>query len=324
MSCEASIRTAFTAPGTAPFELSADIALEAGETLVVLGPSGSGKTLLLESIAGFHEHIGRVWIHGADVTRRPPEARGLGYVFQHFALFPHLTAEANARFGLRYRGREADAEELLRRLGIGHLRDRFPPTLSGGEQQRVSLARALAVEPRLLLLDEPLSSLDRPAKEALRHDLRELLDGVSAMLVTHDRDEARVLGDRVAVMSQGRIVQSGPTESVFDAPADDFVAAFLGYTRIPAELLPRGTETGGAVAADVLCLRPEAITLVPADDGRIAGRVEHVLREGAHFRAALDLGGTTVEALVAAAPTVGERVGLSWRAGDARWVGAAG
>ena len=313
MSCSAAIRTRFTAAGSAPFELAAEVSLDTGETLVVLGPSASGKTLLLESIAGFHAHAGQVRVDGVPLADRPPDARGLGYVFQDYALFPHLSVEANVRFGTRYRHSEVDVDALLDRLGVAHLRRRYPPTLSGGEQQRVALARALAVRPRLLLLDEPLASLDRPAKEALRHDLRALLEGVSAILVTHDRDEARMLGDRVAVMRAGRIVQSGPTEAVFDAPADDFVATFLGYVRLPAA---HGAEGDRRVS----CLPPESIGLVGAGEGRARARVEHVMREGAQYRVSLVLDGAGIDALVTRAPAPGTEVGLDWADRDVRSV----
>jgi len=316
VSCVASIRARFTAPGAAPFELEVEVGLERGETLVVLGPSGSGKTLLLESIAGFHAHGGYVHVHDDDVTRWPPDARGLGYVFQDYALFPHLTVEENVRFGIHYRHSDVDVDALLRRLGVAHLRRRYPPTLSGGEQQRVALARALAVRPRLLLLDEPLASLDRPAKEALRHDLRALLEGVSAILVTHDRDEARMLGDRLAVVRDGHLVQTGTVDAVFDTPADEFVAAFLGYARLPATVLPAGGSNGAAV----LCLRPEAISIVADDAGRVAARVHHVVREGAQYRVSLDVDDVAIDVVAAQAPAPGERVGLTWSDADGHWL----
>ena len=228
-----------------------DINLEiaAGEYFVVLGPTGAGKTVLLETIAGLHRpRRGRILLAGEDITHAPPERRGIGFVYQDYALFPHLSVAGNIAFGLRLRGMgrgeiEKRVAAIGRLLGIEHLLHRMPGTLSGGEAQRVALARALVIEPRLLLLDEPLSALDPETREGLQRELgrihREL--GTTTIHVTHDFEEAVALGDRIAVLREdrldeglreGRIVQVGRPEEIFRRPASEFVARFVGVRNI--------------------------------------------------------------------------------------------
>ena len=219
-------------------EINLDVA--AGEYFVVLGPTGAGKTVLLETIAGLHQSgKGRIMLDGEDVTDVPPERRGIGFVYQDYMLFPHLNVAGNIAFGLKLRrvGREVVEErvvEISRLLGIDHLLHRRPGTLSGGEQQRVALARALVVEPRLLLLDEPLSALDPEMREGLQRELarvhREL--GTTTIHVTHDFEEAVALGDRIGVVNEGRIVQVGSPEEIFRRPGSEFVARFVGVRNI--------------------------------------------------------------------------------------------
>lgn len=229
-------------------EIALDVA--PGEYMVVLGPTGGGKTVLLETIAGLHgPHRGQILMNGEDTTTTAPEERGIGFVYQDYALFPHLSVADNIAFGLtRRRGRrhrvlprrEARAvarqrvNEMAELLSIEHLLHRSPSTLSGGEQQRVALARALIVKPRLLLLDEPLSALDPPTREDLQRELARLHGalGTTTIHVTHDFEEAVALGSRIAVMSAGRIVQVGPPEEIFRRPASEFVARFVGVRNI--------------------------------------------------------------------------------------------
>ncbi len=215
-----------------------DLSLDVGEHEIVtlLGPSGCGKTTTLRMIAGFEQpDSGRVLLDGADVTRVQPQKRGFGMVFQHYALFPHLSVGANVAFGLEAAGLAKDeiADKVARALDLVRLpgtSDRSIGSLSGGQQQRVALARALAPEPKVLLLDEPLSNLDAALRERTRRELRALVKeiGITTVYVTHDQEEAFDLSDRIAVMSSGRLEQLGPAETLYHRPATGFVATFLG------------------------------------------------------------------------------------------------
>jgi iron(III) transport system ATP-binding protein len=224
----------------APNESSAlgPISLEAfaQEFLVVLGPSGSGKTTLLRLIAGLEmPQSGRIELAGCDVTnvrRFPPEQRGVGMVFQDYALFPHLTVEENIAFGLAGRNgaKQLLVQELLELVGLAGLGERYPHELSGGEQQRVALARTLAPRPKVILLDEPFSNLDADLRREMRSEVRAILRQLEStvILVTHDQEEAFDLGDRIAVLQQGRLEQLGTPEEIYTAPATRFVAEFIG------------------------------------------------------------------------------------------------
>lgn len=214
--------------------------LEQGEFLALLGRSGCGKTTLLRTIGGFiAPRAGRVLIDGEDVTRHPPERRPTAMVFQSYALWPHMTVYGNIAYGLKLRRldrRTIDQRvaELLSLLRLDGLADRRVTALSGGQRQRVALGRALAVAPKLLLLDEPLSNLDARIRLDLRHEIRALLKrlGITAVHVTHDREEAMVMADRLALMHGGRIVQQGDPRSLHDAPTNSFVADFMGASNI--------------------------------------------------------------------------------------------
>lgn len=304
---DASVAASFSADGADTFEISASVSVERGETLVVLGPSGSGKTLLLETIAGFHPFDGTVRFDGTDLSDREPEQRDFSFVFQDYQLFPHMTVRENVAFGRRYREGSKDPDDLLGELGVSGLTDRYPPTLSGGEQQRVALARALAVDPSLLLLDEPLSSLDVPTRQALREDLVDILAGVTALYVTHDRTTARVLGDRIAVMRDGEIVQTGSPAGIFNRPASPFVAKFTGSNCVPASAI--GAAHDGPPDDSLVAVRPEHIDLRGNGDG-IEATVQRVMREEATTRLTLSVDGTTLETFVADPPAVGETVRL--------------
>ncbi|MFC7135638.1 ABC transporter ATP-binding protein [Halobaculum litoreum] len=271
--------------GAAPFVVEAALAVAPGETLVVLGPSGSGKTLLLETVAGFHPHEGTVTLDGDPLHDRPPERRDFGFVFQDYALFPHLTARENAAYGTRYRDDHRDPEALLADLGVGHLADRYPETLSGGERQRVALARALAVRPAVLLLDEPLAALDVPTRRALRDDLLDVLADATAVYVTHNRTTARAVADRIAVMRGGRVVQTGTPDDVFERPASPAVAAFTGSNVVAAA--PIRDALALPSDATVAAVRPEHVRLDA--DGPLAGTVARVVREDAVHRVVVDL-----------------------------------
>ncbi|MFC7096964.1 ABC transporter ATP-binding protein [Halobaculum marinum] len=324
MGLHADVSATFAADGAEAFVVDAAIEVERGESLVVLGPSGSGKTLLLETIAGFHAHDGTVSLDGEALDGRPPERRDFGFVFQDYALFPHLTVLENAAYGTRYRDDHGDPEALLAELGVADLADRYPPTLSGGEKQRVALARALAVRPEVMLLDEPLAALDVPTRQALRDDLATVLDDVTAVYVTHNRTTARAVADRIAVMRDGHIVQTGTPEDVFERPDSPMVAAFTGSNVVAADALREAVDL--SPDATTVAVRPEHVCIDA--DGPITGEVARVVREDAAVRVLVDLdvavpaaggradpfgegGDTRLSVFVADPPAAGDRVRLS-------------
>jgi len=266
----------------APAVAEADLDLDDGRVLAVLGPSGCGKSTLLRAVAGLESGSGTVRWHGEDVTRTPTHRRGFALMFQDGQLFPQLTVAGNVGYPLRLRRtsrREADGRvaDLLSLVGLDGFADRLPATLSGGERQRVALARALAASPRLLLLDEPLSALDAGLRQRLAEDLRRILveAGTTAVMVTHDHEEAFAVADDLAVMRAGRIVQSGPIARVWRAPVDPGTALFLGYARVldgaPAQRL---LAAAGLPAAPAVAVRRSALSV--ADDGQIAAEVAEV------------------------------------------------
>lgn len=236
-----------------------DLSLRAGELLALLGPSGSGKTTLLRVIAGLEAPDGgKVAFDGEDVTRVPATDRGVGFVFQHYALFRHMTVGENIAFGLKVKRREerpgpaavaAKVHALLDLVALPGMADRRPGELSGGQRQRVALARALAVDPKILLLDEPFGALDATVRRSLRRELRRIHDatGVTTLFVTHDQDEALELADRVAVLSAGRIEQVGTPVEVLEQPATPFVAGFVGEAARVVGEVRDGVFRGGGV-----------------------------------------------------------------------------
>ena len=235
-------------------QLSIDV--PTGSHALVIGPTGSGKSTLLEAIAGHASAIaGRITLHGIDCTRLPPEQRGVGIVHQHYLLFPHLTVGENIAYGLRHLGADAAAarvQELAALLGIAALLDRATARLSGGEQQRTALARALAPGPRVLLLDEPFAAVDPATRRALRHELQLLhaREGTTTLQVTHDVEDALRLGDQVTVLEAGRVVQQGAPDEVFRRPNSPFVAHFVGAGTVLAGVLTRqGTAVDGRFPA---------------------------------------------------------------------------
>ncbi|MDY6819920.1 MAG: ABC transporter ATP-binding protein [Halobacteriales archaeon] len=314
MTFAVTIEAAFSAPGAETFTTDIAFELDRGETAVVLGPSGSGKTLLLETIAGFHPFDGSIRLDDRDLTAIPPEKRDFGFVFQDYGLFPHLTVIENVRFGERYHEETGDAEALLADLGVAELADRYPPTLSGGEKQRVALARSLYVRPDVLLLDEPLSSLDVPTKTTLRKDLHDVLEATTAVYVTHDHTTARMLADTVLVLNEGEVVQRGTVEDVFTRPASPFVARFTGSNCIPLSTAAVRTAVGTTGGADWVAVRPEDVTIVDADAADLTATVERVDHEGGIARVTLAVDGTTFDALTLTPPAVGSSVGVTFGA----------
>jgi ABC-type Fe3+/spermidine/putrescine transport system ATPase subunit len=309
MSLHADVSATFTADGAESFHVDAEIEVERGESLVVLGPSGSGKTLLLETVAGFHRHDGPVTLDGERVSDTPPEKRDFGFVFQDYALFPHMTVRENVDFGSRYHDDSRDPDELLAELGVGDLVDRYPPTLSGGEKQRVALARALAVRPEVVLLDEPLAALDVPTRRSLRDDLADVLADATTVHVTHNRTTARALADRIAIMHDGRVVQTGTPEEVFHRPASPMVARFTGANVVDLDDAPSLRSALDVGGDDVVTVRPESVAV--GDDGDVRGTVERVVREDATTRVTVAVDRATVEAFAERAPTVGDEVWLT-------------
>jgi putative spermidine/putrescine transport system ATP-binding protein len=283
-----------TYPDGTPGLRSTDLVVEPGEVLALLGPSGCGKTTLLRLIAGLEsvDEGGRILFGDEDVTKKPIEQRGVGMVFQHYALFPQMTVAANIGYGLRIRGASAAQQQrvvgemvdLVRLNGLEHKR---PAELSGGQRQRVALARAVAVKPRVLLLDEPLTALDAKLKESLRDELADLLRRlhITAIHVTHDQQEAMAIADRLAVMSAGTIVQVGDGETLYRQPYHPFVASFLGRVnrleRSEADRQRHVMCLGGfewpcpvswAGQSSVL-LRPEDIEVLPPGPGLAIAQV---------------------------------------------------
>ena len=255
--------------------------LAPGQVLAVLGPSGCGKSTLLRAVAGLEPlDAGSISWDGADLAGVPTHKRGFALMFQDGQLFAHLTVARNVAYALRLRrtpsARLAErVRELLELVGLAGYDDRLPGTLSGGERQRVALARALAVEPRLILLDEPLSALDASLRERLAGDLREILHaaGTTALLVTHDHEEAFALADRLAVMRAGRVVQQGAIDEVWREPVDEETALFLGYARVLRDQAARRVlDAAGLPSAYAIALRRSA--LVVDDDGPLRAVVE--------------------------------------------------
>ncbi len=292
----------------------------AGKLTAVLGPSGCGKTTLLRSIAGFVQVDAGVVRFGADdVTARRPQDRATAMVFQSYALWPHMSVFDNVAYGLRLKRRPAD--EIRRRVydalalveigDVDTIAKRKPGELSGGQQQRVALARALVVEPRVLLLDEPLSNLDAKVRQRLRVELRRLQRrvGITAIYVTHDQEEALAMADEMVLMNAGAVVQRGSPETVYRRPSNEFAADFLGVgTRIVAraepgvvyigeQRLPYDGPLRGLVA---VVIRASDVTLAPPDaspaDFPLAGELEETLFLGTHYRHYVRLGDTVLMA----------------------------
>jgi spermidine/putrescine transport system ATP-binding protein len=307
--------------------ISAEI--RAGEFFSLLGPSGCGKTTTLRMLAGFEDPTtGQIVLDGADVTHLPPNKRKVNTVFQHYALFPFLDVRANVAFGLRYQ--HCSKKEIRQRVGealdlveLGSYERRKPAQLSGGQQQRVALARALVLQPSVLLLDEPLGALDARMRRTLQVELKALQErvGITFVYVTHDQSEALTMSDRLAVMARGRIVQVGSPRTVYDEPADAWVADFLGVSNLmdavvetpgngtrPCQVTTHGfgLDAGGgavdAVGQVRLAIRPERVTLHGFGETRaniIPGIVERTVFLGSATQVIVHLAaGATIQALV--------------------------
>ena len=293
-----------------------DLEIESGSLTALLGPSGSGKSTLLRVIAGLEvPSSGRVILDGKDVTNLAPQQRGIGFVFQHYAAFKHMSVRDNVAFGLKIRKRpkaeiKEKVDELLRVVGLDGYQQRYPSQLSGGQRQRMALARALAIEPAVLLLDEPFGALAAKVRAELRTWLRRLHDEVhvTTVLVTHDQEEALDVADTIAVMDAGEIAQSGHPRDLYDAPASEFVMSFLG---------PVARLGGGLV-------RPHDLDLsLEPHDGATEAQVQRVVHLGFEVRVEL----LPADAPAGAEPVVAqitraEAETLEFKAGDIVWVRA--
>jgi len=267
----------------APVVNDVSLNVRQGEFLVLLGPSGSGKSTLLRAIAGLTEiDHGRVALHGRDVTHVNSRERHVGFVFQHYALFRHMSVAANIEFGLRVRGvraaeRRARRKELLRLVALEGMDERLPTELSGGQQQRVAVARALAHRPQVLLMDEPFGALDAKIREELRRTVRQIQRelGIATILVTHDQEEAFALADRIGVMHQGRLLECGPPDDLYSRPATRFVATFLGAANL---LLGYRTPEGVSFTTARHAAAPprEVVAVLRPEEVELASDVESV------------------------------------------------
>ncbi|MEY2855307.1 MAG: hypothetical protein RL030_2439, partial [Pseudomonadota bacterium] len=290
-----------------------DVSLEVaeGEFFVLLGPSGSGKSTLLRSIAGLTpiDH-GRVALHGTDVTNTGARDRGVGFVFQNYALFRHMSVADNIEFALRVRrmksaDRRARRQELLRLVALEGMDDRLPAQLSGGQQQRVAVARALAHKPQVLLLDEPFGALDAKIREELRRTIRSVQRelGITTVLVTHDQEEAFALADRIGVMNLGRLLEVGVSQELYARPATRFVATFLGAANLllarqgpdairfgdtPVEATARNPVPQGREHEVVTVMRPEEVEIARDRDGLKASYIARAVVDEIFFTGALE------------------------------------
>lgn len=293
-----------------------DLNIERGEFISLLGPSGCGKTTVLRMVAGFEQaSSGRIIVDGQDMTYLSPAKRGVGMVFQAYALFPNMTVHDNVGFGLKIAGKPASeiksrVVEMLELIKLPHLADRYPYQMSGGQQQRVALARALAISPRILLLDEPLSALDAKIRVSLREEIRTVQKklGITTIFVTHDQEEALSMSDRVVVMSEGRIEQNGTPFEIYNQPKTSFVATFVGsLTKFEADIVNASTRqltidgqavtvqhdvTGTAGQKVKLAIRPEAIAMGKGTSkaNNISVKIEELKFMGSILRIVAGLG----------------------------------
>ena len=309
--------------GTVKAVQDVSASIRRGELVSFVGPSGCGKTTLLRLVGGFiRPEKGRVILDGEDITPLPPNLRPTAMVFQNYALFPHMTVAENIGYGLAIRRRSRAeiaerVEELLTLVQLRGFGDRRPDQLSGGQQQRVALARALSLQPKVLLLDEPLSNLDANLRVQMRTEIKRLQAELhqTVVFVTHDREEAMSISDRIMVMHQGRILQSGTPAEIYERPAAEFIARFVGAVNFLDGVLENGTRGVTTVATSLgpvvvqtavermrpgdrvsLVIRPEAIRLRPPENvtgpNRVLGKIESAMYTGALIRYSVGVNGT--------------------------------
>jgi sulfate transport system ATP-binding protein len=273
-----------------------NLEISSGSLVALLGPSGSGKSTLLRAIAGLEPpDTGKIFIDDRDTTHLPISKRNIGFVFQHYALFKHLTIWQNIAFGPIIHRYSALAikrrvEELLDLIQLQGLRDRYPNQLSGGQRQRVALARALAIHPQVLLLDEPFGALDAKVRKELRAWLRKFHErvGVTTILVTHDREEAMEVADKIVVMNQGKIEQVGTTDEIYDRPASPFVMSFIGEVNVLPNHVGFCQKLGLPTREEGIFVRPHDIQLLTYPDEKVAkGQLKRVINLGYQVQAEL-------------------------------------
>ena len=325
---------------------SVDLSIERGEFVSLLGPSGCGKSTTLLMVAGLVEPTaGRISLDGQDITKLAPNRRGLGIVFQSYALFPHMTVANNVSFGLEMRNvgraeRDRRVAEALALVRLSSMAERYPRQLSGGQRQRVAIARALVIRPPVLLLDEPLSNLDAKLREEMQFELRRIQQsvGTTTIMVTHDQAEALSISDRVVVMEKGRMTQVDVPYRVYEHPATPFISSFVGkMNRLEGITRPGGVEISGhlvPVAANgfsngdavALLVRPEKVEFVKAGDGALDGCVTSRFFFGSYwlFTVETPIGPLTVSLPNQGAepPGVDAQVAVSWSQDSARLVAA--
>ncbi|MDG4814759.1 ABC transporter ATP-binding protein [Micromonospora sp. WMMD956] len=346
-----SVSKRFARGGDTAAVADVDITIAAGEFFTLLGPSGCGKTTTLRMVAGFYfPTSGRIRFGTEDVTRRPPNKRDTGMVFQNYALFPHLSVAQNVAYGLKIRkvGRAESKRRVEEALGQVHLAgygDRRIDELSGGQQQRVALARALVIRPKTLLLDEPLSNLDAKLREETRTEIRRIQQeaGTTGIYVTHDQAEAMAMSDRIAVMQAGRVQQIGAPQEIYHRPATSFVARFIGRSNVltlPVQGatertvtvgLPGGGEIDVPAPADhglrqgetaQVSVRPEHIGLTSTEPGALPGRIIELEFTGMATNLVVDTAGERMQVAAVDVPAgiaVGDQVGLRLNR-DRMWV----
>jgi putative spermidine/putrescine transport system ATP-binding protein len=325
-----------------PVVSDADLAVGKGEFVSLLGPSGCGKTTTLQMIAGIVEPTaGRIVLDGRDITHEKPSKRGLGVVFQSYALFPHMTVAQNVGFGLEMRKvsraeRDERIGKILALVQLAPMAERYPRQLSGGQRQRVAIARALVIAPPVLLLDEPLSNLDAKLREEMQFELRRIQRsvGTTTIMVTHDQAEALSISDRVVVMERGRMIQVAAPFELYERPATPAISTFVGKMNrfegfwrngavvIAGTPLHNDGPAGPDGATAILTIRPEKIRLVPAGSGQVDGRVANRFFLGSHwlFVVTTPIGSVTVSApnLGEAPPSEDDVVALHWAAASLR------
>jgi putative spermidine/putrescine transport system ATP-binding protein len=328
--------------GTAVALKPTHLAVEAGEFLTLLGPSGSGKTTLLQMVSGLVAPTqGRLFIDGKDETQTPVHKRDIGLVFQHYALFPHLTVAENIGFPLKMRGLSpADIQKqvanALEMVQLGHLAGRFPRELSGGQQQRVALARCFVYKPAIILMDEPLGALDKKLREHMQFEIKDLhrKTGATIIYVTHDQEEALALSDRICLMNHARVEQIGPPHEIYARPRTAFAADFIGISNIFRGRVECGANGAAHLATPsgrlridgenlandtemALVVRPEHIELGSDGENEIRGNVAEIVYAGSETRLLVEVAAgerVTVRVLPGKPmPKLGENVTLSWK-----------